>query len=185
MIRKLTMPELQRADVEKFHLQKKMPVVLVLDNIRSAHNAGSIFRTADAFAVEKIYLCGITAVPPNRELLKTSLGAEKSMNWEFHKNSYDCIIRLKKENYRLVAVEQAAPRQSLYTFKPSKEKIAFIFGNEVSGISDSILEQVEEAVEIPQFGTKHSFNVATTVGIILWDYYSKTIAQAFMPGITE
>jgi 23S rRNA (guanosine2251-2'-O)-methyltransferase len=173
MIRKLTMPELQRADVEKFHMQNKLPVSLVLDNIRSAHNAGSIFRTADAFAVEKIYLCGITAVPPNRELLKTSLGAEKSISWEFYKNVYDCLNHLKKENYRLIAIEQANPNQTLDAFKPTGEKVAFIFGNEVSGISDSVLEIIEEAVEIPQFGTKHSFNVATTAGIVLWDYYLK------------
>ncbi|MEM0938510.1 MAG: RNA methyltransferase [Bacteroidota bacterium] len=173
-MRKLKNKELNRLSTEEFKRAKKLPVVLVLDDIRSAMNVGSAFRTADAFGVEKVYLCGITATPPHREINKTALGAQDSVNWEYEKFIGLCLKRLKKEGYQLVAVEQADESTSLIDFQVNEgERYAFVFGNEVFGVNDDVVENVDTVLEIPQYGTKHSLNISVCVGVILWDLLSK------------
>ena len=175
VIRKLSksMDELQRVDVETFKKNSKTPIVLVLDNIRSALNVGSIFRTADAFACEKIILCGYTAQPPHREILKTALGATESVNWR-HYNSIDTALEeLKSEGYLIFAIEQAHNSILLNELSDAiapNSKIVFILGNEVDGVSDLALVMADRVVEIPQFGTKHSLNVSVTAGIVVWEW---------------
>jgi tRNA G18 (ribose-2'-O)-methylase SpoU len=172
-MRKLTMPELGRQSHDQFRRSQKNPIVLILDNLRSGLNVGSIFRTADAFALEKIILCGITPQPPHREILKTALGATDSVEWEYHTNISEVISDLKSRGYRIWPVEQTDRRRALDSFEWTGSKpIAFIFGNEVSGVSDSALALLEESIEIPQFGTKHSLNVAVSVGIVVWHVIS-------------
>lgn len=166
------MNELNRVTVEKFRQLEKMPVVLVLDNIRSQHNTGSVFRTADAFRIEKIILCGITATPPNREIQKTALGATESVEWSYFESTREALRKLKENGYRIAALEQVEGSTYLSDYKPLKgERTAFVFGNEVHGVNESVLELVDECIEIPQFGTKHSFNVSVSSGILLWHYY--------------
>ena len=173
-MRKLTMDELNRDSVEDFKSKEKTPVVLVLDNVRSAYNIGSVFRTADAFAVSAIHLCGITAVPPNKDIFKTALGATESVEWQHFDNTTHSISELKKNGFKIYAIEQVEGSIFLDSFKPVKgEKCAFVFGHEVNGVSDEVLKIIDGALEIPQFGTKHSFNITVTVGIVLWDYYLK------------
>ncbi len=168
------MDELKRLNEEEFKKQKKFPLALVLDNIRSMHNTGSIFRTADAFRIDKIYLCGITACPPNRQIEKTALGATKSINWKYFENTENAILELKKQNYVIASIEQVENSVSLCSFQPNKKnKYAVIFGNEVKGVQENVLKLCEHFLEIPQFGTKHSFNVSVTAGIVMWDFYSK------------
>ena len=168
-MKKKTLVELQRISATEFKATQKIPVVLILDNIRSALNVGSAFRTADAFLVEKIWLCGITATPPHREILKTALGATETVDWEFAKQTADAIRQVKEKNYRIFAVEQAHNSIILDELEVTKnEKYCFIFGNEVGGVSDEVVELSEACVEIPQFGTKHSLNIAVCVGIIVW-----------------
>ena len=155
---------------------EKQNVIIVLDNIRSAHNAGSVFRTADAFAVSSIHCCGVTSTPPNRDLLKASLGSQDSIDWKHFSSTSESIIYLKKNGFKIIGVEQIDKSISLENYHFQKgEKIAFVFGNEVKGVSEEILSWLDAAIEIPQFGTKHSFNVSVTVGIVLWDYYNKII----------
>lgn len=176
-MRKLKLQELNRVDTATFKSQDKTPIVLVLDNIRSGLNVGSAFRTADGFGLEKIYLCGITATPPHREILKTAIGASQSMDWEYSKTTLDAILKLKSEGYKLVAVEQVDERTWLQDFEVhDDEKYALIFGNEVTGVSDEILEHLDACIEIPQVGTKHSFNISVCVGIVVWDFYKKIIS---------
>ena len=176
IMRKLKTKELGRIDVEAFKAKEKHKLVLVLDNIRSAMNVGSFFRTADAFALEKIYLCGISAKPPHKEINKTAIGATESMQWQYLNNISDCIINLKKEGYTIIGIEQTDGSIPLQDFSPDKDKkYALVFGNEVKGISDEILEYLDMAIEIPQFGTKHSFNVAVSGGIVLWHYMLKGV----------
>jgi 23S rRNA (guanosine2251-2'-O)-methyltransferase len=173
-MRKLTMDELNRDSVKDFKSKEKIPVMLVLDNVRSAYNIGSVFRTADAFAVGAIYLCGIAAVPPNKDIFKTALGATESVEWKYYEKTTDCISELKKSNFNIFAIEQVEGSSYLDLFKPViGEKYAFVFGHEVNGVSDEALKMIDGALEIPQFGTKHSFNIVVTVGIVLWDYYLK------------
>ncbi len=173
-MKKLSMDELKRLKVEEFKQKKKFPMVYVLDNIRSMHNTGSIFRTADAFRLEKIILCGITACPPNREIEKTALGATKAVSWEYFKKTTDAVKSLKDNDYIIVSIEQVEGSVNLDSFTPGKNnKYAVIFGNEVKGIDDNVLEYCDYNIEIPQFGTKHSFNVSVTAGIVAWDFYSK------------
>ncbi len=173
-MRKLKLDELNRPTVEEFQEQEKLPVIVVLDNVRSLHNVGSAFRTADGFAVEAIYLCGITACPPHREIEKTALGATKSINWKYFENSLDAVEKLKANNYQIVGIEQAENSVSLLDFNPDKEKkYAFFFGNEVNGVSEEVMQNVDTCLEIPQFGTKHSFNIVISTGIVLWDFFSK------------
>lgn len=174
-MRKLKMEELNRVSVEEFKTLPKVPVVLVLDNVRSLHNVGSAFRTGDAFRVEKIYLCGITGTPPNKEINKTALGATDSVTWEHVPDTAILAQNLKADGFTLIALEQAEGSTLLQNFIPDLEtKYAFIFGNEVFGVADGVMPLVDTVVEIPQFGTKHSLNISVTVGVVLWDYLSKT-----------
>jgi 23S rRNA (guanosine2251-2'-O)-methyltransferase len=169
IMRKLQMEELNRLNVVDFRESEKMPLICVLDNIRSQHNIGSIFRSADAFRVEKLYLCGITATPPNREISKTALGATESMEWIYYPSVTDAVRQLKQEGYLIVAVEQAEGSVSLQDFIPDRKgKTALVFGNEVMGVSDEVMDLLDACIEIPQFGTKHSLNVSVTAGIVLW-----------------
>ena len=171
-MRKLKNEELNRISTFEFKASEKMPVVIILDNIRSLNNIGSVFRTADAFRIKKICLCGITGKPPHREIHKTALGATESVDWEYYKNSMDAILEIKNDGYRMIAVEQMERSMQLHQFQPKKnEKIALIFGNEINGVSDEIIPTVDECIEIPQFGTKHSFNIAVSAGIVLWHIF--------------
>lgn len=173
-MRKLSMEELNRIDIDSFKNQTKVPIVVVLDNVRSMHNVGSTFRTADGFAIEKILLCGITGAPPHREIEKTALGATQSVDWEHHRNTVAAVQQLKKEDYTILAVEQAAESTALQhiDIQPNK-KYALVFGNEVHGVSDDVMQIVDGCIEIPQFGTKHSLNVSVTIGIVLWQFIQK------------
>ncbi len=173
-MRKLKMDELGRLDVEAFRRAPKHPVIVILDNIRSLNNIGSIFRTADALAVEKIYLTGFTARPPHKDIHKTALGATESVAWEYHPRVEELLRELGRQNFLRVAIEQTDQSLPLQDFRPPDgQKTAFIFGNEVRGVSDEALAEADMAVEIPQFGTKHSFNVAVSAGIVLWDAVAK------------
>jgi len=164
------MDELHRVTPEEFKQQAKAPVVLVLDNIRSMHNVGSAFRTCDAFNVEKLFLCGITATPPQKEIAKTALGATESVDWEYAEDVVALAERLKAEGYAIILVEQTDGSVMLQDFDFAQyEKLALFVGNEVFGISDGLLPLCDAAVEIPQFGTKHSLNVAVATGIVLWE----------------
>ena len=172
---KIRNEDLGRKTPEEFLAAPKKPVVLVLDNIRSLNNIGSIFRSADAFLSERIMLCGITATPPHREIHKTALGAENTVVWEYHKDTVEVLKQLKSQGYRLIAIEQAEGSYFLDQFKADHDdKIAFIFGHEVDGVSEAALEVCDEAIEIPQFGTKHSINVSVCTGIVLWQHYLST-----------
>ena len=175
-MRKLKLDELNRASVEEFKAQDKLPVAVVLDNVRSMHNIGSIFRTSDGFAVEQICLCGITAQPPHREIEKIALGATNPVDWRYFETPVQAIEQLRAEGYTVVAIEQAENSTMLNTFTPEPgKKYALIFGNEVNGVSDEVMQQIDACIEIPQFGTKHSFNIVVSAGIVLWDFYSKIV----------
>ncbi|MBS4056583.1 MAG: RNA methyltransferase [Bacteroidales bacterium] len=166
-MRKLTMDELGRLSVEAFKQAEKKPVIVVLDNIRSFSNVGAVFRSADAFLVEAIYLCGITPKPPHREIHKTALGATDTVAWRYFEKTSEAMLQLKKNNYHIAAIEQTNQSVSLEDFKPNFP-LALIFGNEVDGIDDEILTMCDVAVEIPQSGTKHSLNIAVCAGIAIW-----------------
>ncbi|WP_299289739.1 RNA methyltransferase [uncultured Mucilaginibacter sp.] len=171
---KLKLEELGRVDVETFKEQEKLPVTVVLDNIRSMHNVGSVFRTSDGFAVEQVILCGITAQPPHREIEKTALGATQSINWTYFSGIKEALQHLRNEGYQIIAVEQAENSISLNQFQPkNNQKYALIFGNEVNGVSEEAMEMIDACIEIPQFGTKHSFNIVVSAGIVLWDFFAK------------
>ena len=173
-MKKLSMEELGRISPEEYKSASKNPVILVLDNVRSLHNVGSAFRTADAFFVEKIYLCGITGTPPNREINKTALGATESVNWEYVKETNEVVKKLKEEGWTIISVEQTDESLSLDKFSPDKTcKYCFVFGNEVFGVDDSVIALSDLSVEIPQYGTKHSLNISVAIGIVIWDYLSK------------
>ncbi len=173
-MRKLSLKELNRVSPEAFKQQPKTPFVLVLDNVRSALNVGSAFRTADSFALEKIYLCGITAQPPHREILKTAIGATDSVKWKYFENTSAAIDDLRKSDFKIIGVEQTNKSTLLQNFalKP-EEKIALIFGNEVSGISDEIIPLLDECIEVPQYGTKHSLNISVCIGVVVWELFRK------------
>lgn len=178
-MRKLKLDELNRASVSEFKAQEKLPVVVILDNVRSMHNVGSIFRTCDGFAVEKICLCGITGQPPHREIEKTALGATQSVNWSHYPTPLQAIEELRKEGYAIVAIEQAENSIMLNEFKAEEsKKYALIFGNEVNGVSDEAMKVIDACIEIPQFGTKHSFNIVVSAGIVLWDFFGKLIVHS-------
>jgi 23S rRNA (guanosine2251-2'-O)-methyltransferase len=175
-MRKLKLDELNRASVVEFKALEKLPVVIVLDNVRSMHNVGSVFRTADGFAVEHIYLCGITAQPPHREIEKTALGATQSINWSYFNDVMDAVAELRSKGYQIIAIEQAEDSIMLQNFTISTgEKYALIFGNEVNGVTQEVMNNIDACIEIPQFGTKHSFNIVVSAGIVLWDFFSKMI----------
>jgi tRNA G18 (ribose-2'-O)-methylase SpoU len=171
-MKKLKLEELGRMDVAAFKAASKTPIIIVLDNIRSMNNIGSVFRSADAFAVEAIYLCGITAQPPHREIEKTALGATDSVQWKYFENTLAAIADLKAKAYHICAIEQVANSVSLAQLTIDKElKYALIFGNEVIGVEQQAIDQSDTCIEIPQFGTKHSFNISVTAGIVLWECY--------------
>ena len=174
MFRKLFNHELGRLSAEEFKEAKKSPLVVVLDNIRSQHNIGSAFRTADSFRVEKIYLCGICATPPTAEIHKSALGAEFSVDWEYYKETIDVVKRLKDEGFTIISVEQAENSTMLDSFQlPENQKIALIYGNEVKGVEQAVVDASDICLEIPQYGTKHSLNVSVSVGVILWHLRSQ------------
>ena len=173
-MRKLENSDLERKSVEDFKEAKKTPLIIILDDIRSLHNIGSVFRTADAFIIEKIYLCGITAVPPNKEIHKTALGATETVNWEYKKEVLDVIVSLKKEGTVVYAIEQVENAVYLQDFKvENNKKVALVFGNEVFGVSQKAIALCNGTIEIPQLGTKHSLNISVSVGIVVWDLFRK------------
>lgn len=172
-MRKFKNEELGRKSVDEFQRAEKMPVVIVLDNVRSMHNVGSVFRTADAFCCEALYLCGITAAPPHREIEKTALGATASVRWKYFKSTVHAVSELRAEGYALVAVEQAEGGVPLDKFNVEGTKIALIFGHEMTGVSDEAMDMVDAAVEVPQQGTKHSLNISVCAGIVIWEVFRK------------
>jgi 23S rRNA (guanosine2251-2'-O)-methyltransferase len=173
-MRKLKLSELNRITVEEFKQSSKTPIIIVLDNIRSLFNIGSIFRTADAFRLESIYLCGITGTPPNKEIHKSALGATESVDWKYFESTIDAVKLLKENNYSVIIVEQAEGSISLEELSfSSSEKIALIFGNEINGVDENIIPFVGRCIEIPQFGTKHSLNISVSVGIVVWELFQK------------
>jgi tRNA G18 (ribose-2'-O)-methylase SpoU len=175
-LRKLKLDELNRASVDEFKAQQKLPVAVVLDNVRSMHNVGSVFRTCDGFAVEQICLCGITGQPPHREIEKTALGATQSIHWNYYPTPLEAIHQLRKEGYIIIAIEQAEKSIMLNDFKTEQgKKYALVFGNEVNGVSDEVMQVIDDCIEIPQFGTKHSFNIVVSAGIVLWDFFTKLV----------
>ena len=170
MMQKLSMDDLNRISPEEFKSSEKKPVIAVLENIRSAYNVGSVFRTADAFLLEAIYITGYTCTPPHKEIKKTALGAEDTVEWKHFVNAAEAIISLKEQGYKVYAVEQVVNSIALQNLNFNvKEKVAFIFGNEVSGVEVSTIALCDGCVEIPQFGTKHSLNIATAAGVVLWE----------------
>lgn len=176
--RKLSMDDLNRLSVEDFKNVEKNPFVFVLDDIRSLNNVGSVFRTADAFRAQKIYLCGLTGTPPHRDITKTALGADESVEWEHSSDALALIQKLKSEGYKIAALEQAEGSVMLNDFEPlASDRYAFVLGNEVFGVSDSLIEQCDVCLEIPQFGTKHSLNVSVSAGIVAWDFVSKILKK--------
>lgn len=170
-MRKLSNEELHRLSASEFKDSDKLPLIVVLDNVRSLYNVGSVFRTADAFLCEAIYLCGITACPPNKEIHKTALGAEDTVSWQYFDDTAAAIQRLKSGGWQIIAVEQAENSISLQEFKPDPlAKYAIVFGHEVKGVSQEVMDNCHACIEIPQFGTKHSLNISVSVGIVLWEW---------------
>uniref|UniRef100_UPI0039A46237 RNA methyltransferase n=1 Tax=Ornithobacterium rhinotracheale TaxID=28251 RepID=UPI0039A46237 len=171
-MRKLRIDELNRLSVADFENAPKIPLVVVLDNIRSMHNVGAVFRTGDAFVIEKLILCGITATPPNKEIRKTAIGATESVAWAYEKDTDTAVQRLKDQGYKIVCVEQVENSTDFTHFIPQKgEKYALILGNEVSGVQQSVVDLCDICLEIPQSGTKHSLNVSVCAGIVMWQFY--------------
>jgi len=172
--RKLKNSELIRVNESEFKSVKKIPLIIVLDNIRSLNNIGSVFRTSDAFLIEKIYLCGITAKPPHKDIHKTALGATNSVDWEYAENTVELIERLKESSIKIISIEQAENSVSLKDFQPKKNNTyAIVFGNEVKGVSQEVVSMSEEVIEIPQYGTKHSLNISVSAGVVIWDLFVK------------
>ena len=170
-MQKLKITEMNRLTLEQFKEQKKTPLIVVLDNVRSLHNVGSVFRTSDAFLLEAVYLCGITSTPPHAEIHKTALGAEDSVDWKYFEDTCEAVKELKKDGYIVFAIEQAKESVMLPNFRVEKDKkYAFILGNEVKGVQQSVVDMCDGCIEIPQFGTKHSLNVSVTGGIVIWEF---------------
>ena len=173
-MQKLSMMDLERISIDEFRKASKIPLVVVLDNIRSQHNTGSVFRTADAFRVDKIYLCGITATPPAREIQKSALGATDSVNWEYFESTIEAIETLKNEGFTIIAAEQATGSISPEALIIEQDKkYALILGNEVMGVDDEVMQKCDICIEIPQFGTKHSLNVSVSAGILMWEFFKE------------
>ena len=173
-MKKLKNSELDRISIEEFKKSKKIPITILLENIRSAHNIGSVFRTADSFLINEIILCGISAQPPNKDIRKTALGSSESVEWKYEKNIDVTIQKLKDEGNKIISIEQTTNSISLENFKPlNNSKYAIIFGNEVNGIEQRTIDMSDMAIEIPQYGTKHSLNISVAAGIIIWDIFSK------------
>ncbi|WP_108424411.1 RNA methyltransferase [Flagellimonas amoyensis] len=178
MNRKLENSELERLDVISFKEAEKTPIIVILDNVRSLNNIGSVFRTADAFLVQKIYLCGITATPPHKDIRKTALGATESVDWEYRKDTLELVEELKSKHIKVISVEQAENAIMLNTFQTDPETtVALIFGNEVKGVAQEVVSASDAVLEIPQLGTKHSLNISVSAGVVVWDLWSKLNAQ--------
>ncbi len=173
-MRKLKNSELERLTNDEFKKVTKTPIIVVLDNIRSLNNIGSVFRTSDAFLVEKIYLCGITATPPHRDIHKTALGSTESVTWEYAEDTLSLLDQLRNEGIEIAAIEQAENSIALHDFVPKKDKkIAIVLGNEVKGVQQEVVSNADYCIEIPQFGTKHSLNISVSYGVVLWDLFNK------------
>ncbi|EHQ43147.1 RNA methyltransferase [Myroides odoratus] len=173
-MRKLANSELDRKSVDEFKTSDKTPIIVVLDDVRSLHNIGSVFRTCDAFLVEKVYLCGITATPPNKEIHKTALGATETVAWEYAKDVVEVVERLKAEGVSVQAIEQVENSVMLNDFQiEDGQKYALVFGNEVKGVSQGVVDLSDGVIEIPQIGTKHSLNIAVSTGIVIWDLFQQ------------
>lgn len=173
-MRKIKNSELNRLSVEDFKSAKKSPIIIVLDNIRSLNNIGSIFRTADAFLIDHIYLCGITATPPHKDIQKTALGSTNSLNWSYEKDTLSLVKKLQSKKIKVIAVEQVENSVMLQDFKTNSNDVyALVFGHEVKGVSQEVVSQCDIVLEIPQHGTKHSFNISVSCGIVLWEFFSK------------
>lgn len=173
-MRKLRNNELGRISVEEFKKTEKTPIIVVLDNIRSLNNVGSVFRTSDAFLIEKIYLCGITATPPNKEIHKTALGSTESVAWEYVEDTLNLVKKLKEEGVKVLSIEQAENSTMLDIFTPEEhQKYAVVFGNEVKGVQQDVVSASDNCIEIPQLGTKHSLNISVSCGVVLWDLFTK------------
>ena len=180
-MRKLENSELERKSIDDFKKADKTPIIIVLDDIRSLNNIGSVFRTSDAFLIEKIYLCGITASPPNKEIHKTALGATETVTWEHQKNVLNVIENLKKEDVLVYAIEQVENAVFLNDFQPKKnQKYALVFGNEVYGVSQEAIKICDGCIEIPQLGTKHSLNISVSAGVVVWDLFQKLSGCIFL-----
>lgn len=177
-MRKLTVEELCRMDVEEFKQSEKLPLVVVLDNVRSLHNVGSVFRTADAFRLQGVCLCGITACPPSAEIHKTALGAEDSVDWWYAEDTLEAVRELQAKGYEVLAVEQVEGSHRLGAFVPEKGKrYALVMGNEVKGVRQDVVDATSGALEIPQYGTKHSLNVSVSAGIVIWDLVRQMVSE--------
>jgi tRNA G18 (ribose-2'-O)-methylase SpoU len=173
-MRKLKNSELDRLTVSEFKNAPKVPIIVILDNIRSLNNIGSVFRTSDAFLIEKIYLCGITATPPHKDIHKTALGSTDTISWEYADNTLDLVKSLKAQEIKILSIEQAEKAIMLDDFYPKNEtKYAVVFGNEVKGVDQEVVSESDHVIEIPQFGTKHSLNISVSAGIVLWDLFIK------------
>lgn len=173
-MRKLANEELNRLSTEAFKEAEKMPLVIILDNVRSLNNIGSVFRTSDAFRIKKIYLCGITATPPHKDIHKTALGATETVEWEYLPDTLQAVELLKKQSYRVVAIEQANQSTSLEAFEVDKNvNLALIFGHEVRGVDQAVIDACDDCIEIPQYGTKHSLNISVCAGIVIWEIFRK------------
>ncbi len=172
--RKLKNSELKRKTIAQFREAPKTPLIIILDNIRSLNNIGAVFRTADAFLIQKIYLCGITATPPHRDIQKTALGATDTVDWEYHESTMDLINTLQKENIKILSIEQAENATMLDNFIPELDQTyAVVFGNEVKGVQQAIVSASDQVIEIPQYGSKHSLNISVSAGVVIWDLFCK------------
>lgn len=173
-MRKIKNSELNRLSVEGFKAAKKSPLIVILDNVRSLNNVGSIFRSADAFRIQHIYLCGITATPPHKDIQKTALGSTEAVDWSYAKDTLAVVEKLQSVNVKVMAIEQAENATVLQDFYPNNQSIyALVFGHEVKGVNQAVVNQCDGVIEIPQFGTKHSLNIAVSGGVVLWDLFSK------------
>ncbi len=173
-MRKLKNSELNRLSVDNFKTSKKTPLIVVLDNVRSLNNIGSVFRTCDAFLIQKIYLCGITAIPPHKDINKTALGSTETVDWEYVENTLDLIESLKSKKIKILSIEQAENATLLNEFFPESDTCyAIVFGNEVKGVSQNVVNASDVVIEIPQYGTKHSLNISVSTGVVIWDLFSK------------
>lgn len=173
-MKKLTMLEMGRIDAASFKAARKLPLIIVLDNVRSLNNIGSVFRTSDAFRVESIYLCGISATPPSPEIHKTALGAEETVDWQYFEDTHEAVRSLQQRGYRVMAIEQCQGSTMLDTWQPDFDTVAgyaVVMGNEVKGVQQTVVDSCDGCLEIPQYGTKHSLNVAVTTGLVIWDFF--------------
>lgn len=178
-MRKLKNNELDRLSVEDFKSVTKTPLIIVLDNIRSLNNIGSVFRTSDAFLIKKIYLCGITATPPHKDIHKTALGSTETVAWEYAENTLTLIEKLKSDGVKICSIEQAENATMLNDFTPEQQtSYALVFGNEVKGVAQNVVNASDMVIEIPQYGTKHSLNISVSAGVVIWDLFSKLKAQS-------